>query len=156
MARQNMEKANLARDWVSYWVCSGISALLYCPSESTVPSTGYPSVSAQPRMVSSSACHASWFSFSSSFRSPPRVEIAAVSSVGRGPWNRKLSVRGSHQVTPRNRDHTRSSSDARRATRGCSPKSQSFSTVGGTGSLYVWQAATSSIAPKASQSGLSV
>ena len=44
MARQNMEKANLARDWVSYWVCSGMSALLYCPSESTVPSTGYPSV----------------------------------------------------------------------------------------------------------------
>ena len=31
--------------------------------------------SAQPRMVSSSACHASWFSFSSSFRSPPKVAI---------------------------------------------------------------------------------
>lgn len=77
MARQNMEKANLARDWVSYWVCSGMSALLYCPSGPTVPSTGYPSVSAQPRMVSSSACHASWFSFSSSFRSPPRVAIIA-------------------------------------------------------------------------------
>ena len=95
-------------------------------------------------------------SFSSSFRSPPKVAIATVSSVGRGPWNRKLSVRGSHQVTPRNRDHTRSSSDARRAIKGCSPKIQSFSTVGGTGSSYVRQAATSSIAPKASQSGLSV
>ena len=47
-------------------------------------------------------------------------------------------------------------SDARRATRGCSPKIQSFSTVEGTGSSYVRQAATSSIAPKASQSGLSV
>ena len=34
--------------------------------------------------------------------------------------------------------------------------SQSFSTVGGTGSSYVWQAATSSMAPNASQSGLSV
>ncbi len=33
---------------------------------------------------------------------------------------------------------------------------QSFSTVEGTGSSYVRQAATSSIAPKASQSGLSV
>ena len=62
----------------------------------------------------------------------------------------------SHQVTPRNRDHTRSSSDARRAIKGCSPKIQSFSTVEGTGSSYVRQAATSSIAPKASQSGLSV
>ena len=30
---------------VSYWVCSGMSALLYCPSESMVPFTGYPSVS---------------------------------------------------------------------------------------------------------------
>ena len=38
----------------------------------------------------------------------------------------------------------------------CSPKFQSFSTVGGTGSSYVWQAAASSMAPKASQSGLSV
>lgn len=37
-----------------------------------------------------------------------------------------------------------------------SDKIQSFSTVEGTGSSYVRQAATSSIAPKASQSGLSV
>ena len=43
-----------------------------------------PSVLAQSRMASSSACHASWFSFSSSFRSPPTVLMAAVLSVGRG------------------------------------------------------------------------
>ena len=40
IACQNMEKENLARDWVSYWVCSGMSALLYCPSGPMVPSAG--------------------------------------------------------------------------------------------------------------------
>ena len=93
MARQNMEKANLARDWVSYWVCFGMSALLYCPSASMVPSAGYPSVSAQPRMVSSSACHASWFSFSSSCRSPPTVFGGISHSSLPLPTQRRLPSR---------------------------------------------------------------
>ena len=79
--------AAAARLWARH-VLDGVNAALQaerscvfpgepCPSGPTVPSAGYPSVSAQSRMVSSSACHASWFSFSSSFRSPPRVAIIA-------------------------------------------------------------------------------
>ncbi len=59
---------------MSYWVCSGMSALLYCPPWAYGDRPpGIPLCLPKQGWYSSSACHASWFSFSSSFRSstPP-------------------------------------------------------------------------------------
>lgn len=66
MTLQSVEKANCSKASVPYRGYSERSALLYFPFCSTGPSTEYPSVSIQFKMVSSSACHASLLSLSGS------------------------------------------------------------------------------------------